>query len=544
MSNQPYSESFRADPAWDDDDDLFTDERSAAFPPDHLVTFRFLRDAVKRHLRLWLVLAFAGLVLGLATPTVLPPANVSSARLLLTHREGDDPARAAATDVSLVTTHTVAQRAIDRLKLAETPDDLLKRYTVTPLTDRVLEISASAETSEQATQLATVLAQTYLAFRREQISQLDIPLRRDLATAKSLVAEAEAAVTAAGDDPRDLKVPNSPEAIRLGAARDRLQYIEQQLIDQEVQASRMNSTRMLDEAAPVPLSQKRTLAIGAVSGLVAGLFIGLGFVVVRALLSDRLWKRQDIARSLAARVRLSTGRPPRWRWRPYPTYLRKSQREHPEVRLLAQHLDQQINWSRTPTPALAVVSVDDVRACALATASLAVSAAAERKHVLVADLTGTGLLAGLLGVKTTGTHESRFSESGRRLDVFRPDPDRGPAEGCYLRLGDNNRPTGSGDLALDAAWDAADLVLTLATLTPALGADHLATWASHAAAVVTAGRSTATKIHATGQMLRLAGLSIDTAVVLNADRTDEGVGVAEATEAAAGSTRDLEMFGR
>ena len=191
---------------------------------------------------------------------------------------------------------------------------------------------------------------------------------------------------------------------------------------------------------------------------------------------------------------------------------------------------------------MAVVSVDDVKACALAVASLAVSYSTEGRHVLAADLTGSGLLAAMLGVKTPGTHESQFSEPGQRLDVFLPDPDNGPAEGCYLRLGDNNRPGGSGDIALDAAWDVADVVLTLATLTPALGAEHLGSWASRAAVVVTAGRSTTAKIQATGEMLRLAGLQIDTAVVLRADRTDEGVGIAELESST--RTADIEMFER
>jgi capsular polysaccharide biosynthesis protein len=543
MSNQPYSEPVRTDPSWTDDDGLFAEERSTTFPPDTLITFRFLRDAVRRHLRIWLVLAIVGLTAGLAMPTVLPPASVSSARLLLTHRDGEDPARAMATDVSLVTTHTVAQRVIERLKLPETPDDLLKGYTATPLTDRVLEISASAETSEQATKLATVLAQTYLTFRQEQIAQQEVPLRLELAAAQRGVAEAEQAVRAAADDPGDLRRPTSPEATKLGTARDRQQYIQQQIIDQEVSTTRMNSSRMLGEAAPVPVSAKRTLTISAASGLIAGLFIGLGFVVVRAMISDRLWSRQDIAHSLGTRVRLSIGRPPRWRWWPFPKYLRRSQRQHPEVRLMVRHLDQRIYWTEKRTPAMAVVSVDDVQACALVVASLAVSVAEEGKHVLVADLTGTGLLAATLGVKTPGTHESRFSEPEKRLDVYLPSPDAGPAQGCYRRLGDNNRPATAADTALDAAYDVADLVLVLATLTPTLGAEHLATWSSRAAVVVTAGRSTATKIHATGEMLRVAGLQVDTAVVLRADRTDEGVGVAE-TEAGSRRTADVEMFGR
>jgi hypothetical protein len=43
-------------------------------------------------------------------------------------------------------------------------------------------------------------------------------------------------------------------------------------------------------------------------------------------------------------------------------------------------------------------------------------------------------------------------------------------------------------------------------------------------------------------MVRLAGLEIDSAIVLNADRTDEGVGVTEAEASTA--TVDLEMFAR
>ena len=122
---------------------------------------------------------------------------------------------------------------------------------------------------------------------------------------------AEAAVRATGDNPDDPARPNSTQMVRLGVARDREQYVRQQMLDQEVQASRMNSSRILDVAAPVPISAKRTMAINAGTGLIAGLFIGVAFVIVRALISDRLWKRQDIAGALGARVRLSSPRPSR-----------------------------------------------------------------------------------------------------------------------------------------------------------------------------------------------------------------------------------------
>lgn len=61
-------------------------------------------------------------------------------------------------------------------------------------------------------------------------------------------------------------------------------------------------------------------------------------------------------------------------------------------------------------------------------------------------------------------------------------------------------------------------------LDPGVGADHLSTWANEAVAVVTAGASTTVKIHATGEMIRGAGIHLASAVLLGADRADESLG--------------------
>ncbi|WP_371401273.1 hypothetical protein OHA10_25395 [Kribbella sp. NBC_00662] len=545
MSNQPYTEPVVSEPAWADDDGMFDDQPTNSHPPDALVTLRFIRDAVRRHLRIWVIVALVGFLAGLGSTFALPAPSLSATRLLITHRDGEDPAKAMATDVSLATTHTVAQRVIDLLKLPISQDDLLKEYTVVAETDRVLQITAAGKTTDDSTRLAGVIAQVFLVYRKEQIALQNLPLQRNLTQAQNDLAVAEQAVRATGDDPtaNELKHPNSPEGVRLSAAREQALFVRQQLLDAQVEALQMNSSRVLDVATPVPVSAKRAIAINAGTGLIAGLFIGLAFVIVRALISDRLWKRQDIALALGARIRLSSPRPSRLQLLPRPRYLRPSQRQLPEVRLMVQHLDQRIFWGEHPTPAMTVVSIDDINTCALVVASLAIALAEDGKHVLVADLSDSGRLAAMLGVRTPGTHESRFSEAGLRVDVHRPDQTAGPAQGCYLHLSDTNRPSGSGDIALDSAWEVADVVLSLSTLTPELGADHLATWASHAAVVVTAGESTTTKIQATGEMLRLAGLEIETAVVLRPDRTDEGVGVTEA-EAGRPLTVDVEMFRR
>jgi hypothetical protein len=54
--------------------------------------------------------------------------------------------------------------------------------------------------------------------------------------------------------------------------------------------------------------------------------------------------------------------------------------------------------------------------------------------------------------------------------------------------------------------------------------EHLATWATEAVAVVTAGQSSATRINAVGEMIRVAGIRLDSVAVINADKGDESLG--------------------
>ncbi len=81
--------------------------------------------------------------------------------------------------------------------------------------------------------------------------------------------------------------------------------------------------------------------------------------------------------------------------------------------------------------------------------------------------------------------------------------------------------------AVAEACRSAELLLTLVTLDPSVGAEHVPSWATSAVAVVTAGRSSWARLHAAGEMIRLAGLPVTSAVLVGADRTDESLGVTE-----------------
>ena len=56
---------------------------------------------------------------------------------------------------------------------------------------------------------------------------------------------------------------------------------------------------------PIPYPKKRTLVTYVAIGLIMGLAVGLGIVIIRALVSDRLRRRDDVAYALDAPVKLS-----------------------------------------------------------------------------------------------------------------------------------------------------------------------------------------------------------------------------------------------
>jgi hypothetical protein len=190
-------------------------------------------------------------------------------------------------------------------------------------------------------------------------------------------------------------------------------------------------------------------------------------------------------------------------------------------------MSRAVPGSARNTAALTIVAVDDLKVPASSLAALAESSARQGKHVVVADLSSGAHAAKLLGAGDPGVHG--VDAHGAHLVVAVPEPDDvapiGPFGGGGAQAGRS-----SFTEAVATACDSASLLLTLATLDPALGGEHLATWAADAVAVVTAGRSSWTRIQAVGEMVRLSGMRLVSAVLIGADKTDESLGIVRAPE--------------
>jgi hypothetical protein len=91
-------------------------------------------------------------------------------------------------------------------------------------------------------------------------------------------------------------------------------------------------------------------------------------------------------------------------------------------------------------------------------------------------------------------------------------------------------PAGSiSDLPPDdphrSAWDSADVALTLAEVDPAVGVDHLRSWGDKVVLLVTAGRSSAERLHSAGELVRLSGMELCFAMLVGGDPRDESLGL-------------------
>ncbi len=507
--------------------ELPTDEdRSATALATGLTSVGFIRAALRRGAWLWCAAAVLGLLAGFGALKEFPRPYEASTSILLANNPFELPGNAALDDQAIAQSRTVAGDALRKLGLPESAASFAGHYTVAIVTNRVLEITVKATSSQAAVRQARVLATVFLAFQTQQLEAqeqlVNASLQQQITAAQQNINSISKQIS---------QLPAQPaSATRDSLLAERNQAVSALIVlQQSVQANqattRINTTtvikgsQVLDPAMPLQQHAKKYLLVYVGSGLIAGLALGLSIVVVRALVSDRLWRRDDVARALGAPVKLSVGKVRLSRWLPGPRGLAAA--EGANIRRIVVHLGNIVAANFQGPAALAVVPVDNPQVAALSLVSLAVSCAQQGgMQVVVADLCGGAPAAQLLGATEPGVHT--VSVNGTDVVVAVPEHDDivpvGPIRPRLL---------GQATAPLAAAFASADLLLTLVPLDPSLGGEHLATWANGVVAVVTAGQSSETRIHAVGEMIRLAGIPLISAVLVGADKTDESLGVTE-----------------
>ena len=484
---------------------------------------------MRRSAWFWCLAAVAGLIVGVGAYLATPHPYQASTTLLLPLPPNSDTSLQAlsneimADNLATVQNRSVAGLVIRNLGLRQSVGSFLLSDPATSVTDRVLAITVSASSSDQAVLRANAVATAFLQVRadellneqqltRESLEQQIGQVKQDISSLNSQISRlsAESVSPAQQSQLSSLQAKRSQATTTLTALAQAL--VSEQTNTQPAIAADAGGAVVLNGATPLPHSGLKHLLLYALIGLVAGVVLSVGVVLIRALVSNRLRQRDDIARALGAPVRLSVARV-----RPG----RRPAAGDPNVQRMAAYLDRAVATWPESAGALAVVPVDDPRAAALSLVSLALSRAQQGEQVVLANLVTGAPAARLLGFHERGV--STVSGHNDRLILAVPEGDDVlPPTGPLGRTQVQGSPFTD---AVTAASAQANLLLTLATLDVSLGGDHLSTWATDAVAVITAGRSSWTTISAVGEMIRLSGTRLVSAVLIGAEHSDESLGV-------------------
>jgi capsular polysaccharide biosynthesis protein len=495
-------------------------------PADRLVSLQYVLAALRRKRRLLAALAVAGLLLGSVASLALSKPRTATTVLLLQFPDGADPSRAINTDVSLLQTRAVADAALKSLRLATPVTKFQSSYRSAVLSDSVLRITVKGPDASEAVRRSNAVSQAFLRFRKavyeRQLSVVaGVLTDREDALSKQLAQVNDQIATF---DPNEVAnssnltsdTPLGELLTQRSSLTSDIAELQTAIQDRTIATTTVaNGSRVIDPGSPVPLNARKALVINAASGVVAALALGAGGVVLIAVVTTRLRRRADIAAALQAPVLLSVGpvTPPAWlrfvpawipavpSWVPPAPSWKGLEHRAEDLKLVVRHLQSLMTSASTHPPALVVVSVDNVDVAAVTVWSLASRLADQDQHVIVVNETGRALPEIATAPTTTAVEP----------------PAAGDTE--PLTAAPSSEPARDSDSDSES-----DVVVVVAALNPAKGAEHLREWASDAVVLVTAGRSTATTLESNATMIRAAGLHLRSVVLIGSDPDDDSLG--------------------
>jgi capsular polysaccharide biosynthesis protein len=505
-------------------------ERSAAALTGGLANLGFFTAVLRRKAWVWCLTAVIGLVIGTGLYVKFPPAYHATTSVLLVYNGSVNPSVQVENEASMADSQAVAARVVQELKLPQSVPSFQAAYSVTTATANVLTISVGAPSSTAAVQRAAAVATAFLQYRaqywRSQEQQQFAQLQQQYNAAQQRLQVLNAQLSQLSQSAPAQKAEYNHLQSQISEQGQILQFVDGTELTTKANTNALVAgSFVLDPATALPRSHIKGPALYFVGGLFGGIVVGMAGVLIAALLSRRLRRREDVAIALGAPVRLSVGplRPRRWR----PTLPWRAAKRKRDMKRVVVYLRGAVPGSSRGPASLAVVAVDDAQVVAQTFASLAASCAAEGKQVVVADLSDGAFLARLLRVGDPGIRNASWN--GANLILVLPQPEDvapvGPVPG-----GASSAVLAQADPALVTACSSADLLLTFATLDPAFGGDHLGTWATNVVVVVTAGESSVEKVYSVGEMIRRSGTRLDSVVLIGADKTDESLGIPDSAD--------------
>lgn len=284
-----------------------TSESPAATP---LFDLQALVVAVRRRRRLWYSMALLGLLAGAAVAVLLPPPPSAVTKVLVAHAEDqpNDTGTLIRTDVAVLGTTRIADKALQALKSPEKPEDFMRDYRGTGLTNNLLQIDVTGDSNAEAVARAKALADAFIADHVRRMREIAEAESKALIDQRDRMRDELAQVNEeiGGRSPEsDPTASASIESLfaRRAELNSRIAEFDQRAAEARTGTPKVVAgTQIVDAPRAVRHSLPKALATDAAIGLFLGLFLGLALAAVGVVVADRPVLRRDIAANLGASV--------------------------------------------------------------------------------------------------------------------------------------------------------------------------------------------------------------------------------------------------
>ncbi|MER7345650.1 Wzz/FepE/Etk N-terminal domain-containing protein [Streptomyces aurantiacus] len=395
-----------------------TAESSAAAP---LLDLQALMAAVRRRRRLWCALALLGLLAGAAVAVLRPPPPSAVTKVLVVHQEDqpNDTGTLIRTDVELLGTTRIADKALRSLNSRENPEDFMRDYRGTGLTNNLLQIDVTGASETEAVARAKALADAFVADHVKRMREAANAEAKALRGQRDRMRDELAKVNKAIGDRSPESDPEASAGIETLFARRAELTSRITDFDQRAEEARIGTpkliagTQIVDAPRAVRHSLPKAAVTDAAIGLLLGLVLGLAVAAVGAVVADRPVLRREIAAHLGASVIAELRRPPRGPARPWQRRRTRAARAR-----LTTTLARTVRGSTEP---VSLLELGCARSTSVIALDLARALAAEGPVVVVDGLPGPQLANSRRNTGdpevVSGEHAEGAAQQARRLGV-------------------------------------------------------------------------------------------------------------------------------